>query len=123
MDAAINYADAAQAAAARSGALRWLLDAEVIGEAAIAHQFHLNGEAIEAVRDGTPLLVGSDKAVRIDRMVATQSLLLDGYSPGRMAEWFRAPLPSLGGRCASDVLAKDDDATSDVLEAAESWMG
>ncbi len=123
MDASIQYADASQAATARSSALRWLLDADVLDARTMSRQFDLNPGAVDAVRDGSPLLVAHEKAVRIDRIVATQSLLLDGYSPGRMAEWFRSPLPSLGGRCASDVLSGERDGTSDVLEAAEAWMG
>lgn len=123
MDAFIHYADAAQAATARSNALRWLLEADVLQADAMSRQFQLNAGSIDAIRDGAPLLVPGEQATRIDRMVATQSLLLDGYSPGRMADWFRTPMPSLGGRSAGEMLSVDRDATSDVLEAAEAWMG
>lgn len=123
MDATIHYDDAAQAAGARSTALRWLLATDVLDGSAVSRQFSLTSEALDAVRAGAPLIVASERAAQIDRLVATQSLLLDGYSSPRMADWFRTPLPALKGRCAVDLLAGEVDMTSDVLEAAEAWMG
>lgn len=123
MHATIRYDDAAQAAGARSTALRWMLTSDVLDDAAVSRQFNLTAQAVEAVRDGSPLLVENARAAQIDRLVATQSLLLDGYSPPRMAEWFRTSLPGLDGRCARDLLAEDGDMTPRVLEAAEAWMG
>lgn len=123
MDASIGYTDAAQAAAARSTALRWMLESDVIDDGSLSRQFGLTAQAIDAVRDGSPLLVESAKAAQIDRLVATQSLLLDGYSPARMADWFRTPMPAFDGRSARDLLIQDSDATPQVLEVAEAWMG
>ena len=122
MDATIHYEDAGQAATARSTALRWLMTSEVLHGETIARQFGLTPTALDAVKDGAPLLVTGARAAQIDRLVATQSLLLDGYTSKRMAQWFRTPLAALDGRCASDLLETTADGTSDMLEAAEAWM-
>ncbi len=122
MDAFIPYEDPAHAATARSCALRWLLAEDVLDAGAVAHQFGISSEAIQAVRDGAPLLVSDARAIQIDRMVATQSLLLEGYSPDRMTAWFKTPLPTLHDRSAVELLSGSDDATATVLEAAEAWM-
>jgi len=123
MDASIGYTDAQQAAVARSAALRWMLESDVVDDGSLARQFGLTAQTVDAVRDGAPILVGSVRAAQIDRLVATQSLLLDGYSPGRMADWFRTSLPGLEGRTARDLLLEDADGTSLILEVAEAWMG
>jgi hypothetical protein len=122
MDASIPYADPAQAAAARSCALRWLLAKGVVDDAGAMRQFRLAPEAIGAVLDGAPLLVHDGRARQIDRLVATQSLLLDGYSSDAMAAWFTSRIPGLDGRAASDLLAAEVDATPRLLEAAAAWM-
>ncbi|MFZ3481687.1 hypothetical protein [Sphingomonas sp. 3-13AW] len=123
MDATIHYADAAEAAVTRSRALRWLLDWDVLGEQSMSRQFHLTQDALEAVRDGAPLLVTTERAVQIDRMVATQSLLSDGYTPAKMAQWFKAGIVPLDGRSSVELLSSDTDGTTEVLAAAHTWMG
>ena len=123
MDASIGYTDARQAAVARSAALRWMLECDVVDDGSLSRQFGLTPEAVGAVRDGSPLLVESARAAQIDRLVAAQSLLLDGYSPGRMADWFRTPMAGLEGCSARDVLNRETDGTPQVLEVAEAWMG
>jgi len=123
MDASIGYTDVRQAAIARSVALRWMLESDVVDDDSLARQFGLTAQTVDAVRDGSPILVGSVRAAQIDRLVAAQSLLLDGYSPARMADWFRTSLPGLEGRSARDLLLGDTDGTSRILEVAEAWMG
>jgi hypothetical protein len=123
MDASIGYTDPVQAAAARSTALRWMLESDVVDDGSLSRQFGLTAQAVDAVRDGSPLLVESARAAQIDRLVAVQSLLLDGYSSARMADWFRAPMPGLDGLSARDLLTGDADGTPQVLEVAEAWMG
>lgn len=57
----------------------------------------------------------------LDAVVATQSLLLDGYTPGAAAAWFRTPSEDLDGRIPLCEMT-DPCGTARVLRAAASRM-
>ena len=122
MLSSIPYADTHQAAASRSAALRWFLKEKVISKEGISRQFHLSPESVMEIEEGTPVLMTDDLAMRVDRIVAAQSVLLEGYSPGAMAAWFLTAMPALDGKRPSDLLTSDIDATEKVLKVAAAWM-
>lgn len=56
---------------------------------------------------------------RIEAVIATQSLLLSGYSPDAMEAWYREPSPMLDGRSPLDRMNDGDpSANGDILAAA-----
>ena len=63
-------------------------------------------------------------SANIDRLIATESLLLSSYTPASAGAWFKHPNPGLGGMSPAHLLAKSGpSALGDVLRAAAARVG
>lgn len=68
--------------------------------------------------------VPQDASAHIDRLIATESLLLSSYSPASAGAWFKHPNPGLGGMSPAHLLVHNGpSALGDILRAAAARVG
>lgn len=103
-------------------ALAFLRDRVGMETSEIAEAVGAPHELVRDAASGRNVPWTEDQRHAVDAIVATQSLLLDGYTPDSAAAWLNAPSDDLSGRVPSSEMT-DPAGTLSVLRAAAARMG
>lgn len=109
-------------AIARRACLSFLIDRDILSPAEAAVILRVEPRVIDALLMTDPVILDVHAVATMDHLMATMSLLLDGYTPDRMAQWFTTPMKALDDATPARVMGATTDGAQRVLAHAEAWM-
>lgn len=118
----ITFDSVREEAIARRACLSFLMERDIIAPAEAAVILRVDPRMIDAILAAEPVILDIHAVATMERLMATMSLLLDGYTPDRMAQWFTTPMKALGDVTPARVMKTTPDGAQRVLAHAEAWM-